>query len=74
MYINFRTVKGKKTKCYYEGLLDTKTGDIIARSNKPAAHPYEKRLNINTKTNQFPYTDEDFIILAAKEALKEATQ
>ena len=67
MYINFRTSKGQASHIY-EGLVNTKTGEIIARSTRPLI---EKRLNIKSKVNQTPYTDEDFIVLAAREKLKE---
>ena len=67
MYINFRTAKGQAS-LVYEGLVNTKTGEIIARSFKPVI---EKRTNIKAKVNQTPCTDEDFIVLAARERLKE---
>ena len=69
MYINFRTKKSD-TKVIWDGMINTTTGEITARSNKPVAHPYEKRLNIRHQINHFPHTDEDFIILAAREKLK----
>lgn len=67
MYINFRTAKGQASHIY-EGLVNTTTGEIIARSAKPVI---EKRLNVKSKVNKTPYTDEDFIVLAAREKLKE---
>ena len=70
MYINFKTAHGHASRIY-EGLVDTKTGKIIARSNTHRVRPYEVHTNVLKKVNQFPHTDEDFIILAARRALKE---
>ena len=61
MYIAFRT-KRTDNPIIYEGLLDTKTGAIVARSCNVKKRIIEKRFNINDKT-------ENFIILAAKEAI-----
>ena len=71
MYINFHTKKLEATGLIWNGIVNTSTGEIIARSHKPVLRPYEKRLHIRNKVNQFPCTDEDFILLAAREALKE---
>ena len=71
MYINFKTQRGHASRIY-EGLVDTKTGKVIARSNTHAARPHEVHTNVIKKVNPFPHTDEDFVILAARRALKEA--
>jgi hypothetical protein len=70
MYINFRTLKGQASHIY-DGLVNTTTGEIIARSTKPLI---EKRLNIKSKVNKTPSTDEDFIVLAARVALAKEVQ
>lgn len=62
MYIAFRT-KRTDDPVIYEGLIDTKTGAIIARSCNVKNRIIEKRFNINNNT-------ENFIILAAKEAIE----
>lgn len=67
MYINFRTTKGQAS-LIYEGLINTTTGEIIARSLKPV---FEVRLNVKSKIHKTPVADEEFIILAAREKLKE---
>jgi hypothetical protein len=72
MFLNFRTLKSQTTGIYWNGIVNTKTGEIVARSSKPASHPYEKQLNVRNKVNQFPCTDEDFIVLSARKVLKEA--
>ena len=71
MYINFKTNRGQTSRAY-EGLVCTRTGKILARSTTHAARPHEIRTNVRNKINPFPNTDEDFIILAARRALKEA--
>lgn len=73
MYINFRTTKSNAARGW-EGIVNTKTGEIIARSSSKYSAPHEKRLNIKYKVNQFPCTDEDLIVLAARKALKEVNQ
>jgi hypothetical protein len=67
MYISFRTAKGQASHIY-EGLVNTTTGEIIARSLKPV---FEVRINVKSKIHKTPYTDEDFIVLAVREKLKE---
>ena len=62
MYIAFRT-KRTDNPVIYEGLIDTKTGAIIARSCNVKNNIIEKRFNIHDKI-------ENFIILAAKEAIE----
>ena len=69
MYINFKTRTGQASRIY-EGLIDTKTGKIIARSTiRPIK---EVHTDVRKKVNNFPNTDEDFIILSARGAIKEA--
>ena len=71
MYINFKTLRGQTSRSY-EGIVCTRTGKILARSTSRAARPHEIRTNVHNKINSFPHTDEDFVILAARRALKEA--
>lgn len=63
MYRNFETKK-------WHGLVNTKTGTIIVTEKSHCVLPRSKELNITDNVNQFPYTDEDFIIIAARKALK----
>ena len=70
MYINFRTKK-TDTSVIWDGMVNTATGEITARS---VSRRYEHRLNVRTKVNKSPCTDEDFIVLSAREKLKEVTK
>lgn len=63
MYRNFETKK-------WHGVVNTKTGTIIVTEKSHCALPRSKELNTTDNVNQFPYTDEDFIIIAARKALK----
>lgn len=63
MYRNFETKK-------WHGVVNTKTGVIIATEKSHCVLPRNKELNVEDSVNSFPYTDEDFIIIAARKALK----
>ena len=64
MYRNFETKK-------WHGIVNAKTGVIIATEKSHCVLPRNKKLNIKDSVNQFPCTDEDFIIIAARNAIKE---
>ena len=52
----------------YRGIVQDGTGDIIAYSNNPAVR-MPKKLNVKDNVNAFPYTDDDYIILAARKVI-----
>lgn len=52
----------------YRGIVQDSTGDIIAYNNNLVVR-IPKKLNAKDNVNAFPYTDEDYIILAARKAL-----
>lgn len=64
MYLNFETQK-------WHGVVNSKTGVIIATEKSHHVLPRNMELNVKHSVNQFPYTDEDFVILAARKVLKE---
>ena len=64
MYRNFET----KT---WHGVVNIETGTIIATEKSHCVLPRNKELNVKNDINQFPCTDEDFIILAARKVLGE---
>ena len=64
MYKNFETKQ-------WLGVVNTNTGIIIAVEKTHNVWPRNKELNVKNSVNDFPYTDDDFIILAARKALKE---
>lgn len=63
MYRNFETKK-------WHGVVNTKTGTIIVTEKSHCVLPRNMELNVKNIINQFPCTDEDFIIIAARKALK----
>lgn len=65
MYCNFETKK-------WHGVVNRKNGTIIATEKTHCVWPRSKELNVKDSINDFPCTDEDFIIIAARKALKEA--
>lgn len=65
MYLNFETDK-------WLGMVHTETYEIIAREQSHFVMPRTKHLNANDKIGQFfLYTDEDKIVIAAREVLAE---
>lgn len=64
MYRNFDTGT-------WHGVVNVENGVIIATEKSHCVLPRNKELNINYDVNQFPHTDEDFIILAARKALED---
>ena len=64
MYRRFETKK-------WHGVVNCNNGTIIVTEKSHCVLPRSKELNIKNKVNDFPYTDEDFIIIAARKALKE---
>lgn len=53
----------------FSGIVNTNTGEIIAYEKTPRLSRDKIETNVNTKINNFPYTDKDFVILAAKKAM-----
>ncbi len=65
MYLNFKTDK-------WLGMVHTETYEIIAREQSHFVMPRTKKLNANDKIDPFRlHTDEDKVIIAAREVLAE---
>ena len=64
MYCNFETNQ-------WHGIVNRKNGKIIVTEKSHCVLPRSKELNVKDSVNNFPCTDDDFIILAARKALKE---
>lgn len=63
MYRNFETKK-------WHGIVNCKNGVIIATEKTHNVWPRSKELNTKDSVNDFPHTEDDFIIIAARKALK----
>ena len=57
-----------ETKKFSE-MVNSNTGEIIAYEKSPLLSRKKLKTNVDVKINSFPYTDEDFVILAAKKAI-----
>lgn len=62
LWRNFETKK-------YHGMVEIKTGKIVAYENSPRIRRRVIETTVNQQLNIFPFTDEDFVILAAKKVL-----
>lgn len=62
LWRNFETKK-------YHGMVELKTGKIIAYENIPRVSRKIIETNVKSPIKVFPYTDEDKIIIAARKTL-----
>ena len=62
MWINFDVSK-------WQCMLDSKTGNIEARSTTHCVNPHQLKCNVNDFVNEFPCNDRDFIIYTARQKL-----
>lgn len=62
MWKNFETKK-------YRGMVNASDGQIVAYENSPRLSRRKITANVKEKTNPFPYTDLDFVLLKAKEVM-----
>lgn len=59
---NFETKK-------FRGMVNANTGEIIAYEKSPRLSRDKIETNVDAEINTFPYTDKDFVILAAKKVI-----
>ena len=64
-YMNWNIFETKK----FSEMVNSNTGEIIAYEKSPLLSRKKLKTNVDVKINSFPYTDEDFVILAAKKAI-----
>ena len=64
-YMNWNIFETKK----FSGMVNSNTGEIIAYEKSPLLSRKKLKTNVDAKINNFPYTDEDYVILAAKKAI-----
>lgn len=62
LWRNFQTKK-------YHGMVELKTGKVIAYENSPKISRKIIETNVNHHINVFPYTDEDIIVIKARKIL-----
>ena len=53
----------------YRGMVEIKTGKVVAYENSPRLRRRVIETNVNSPINLFPFTDEDYVVLAAKKVL-----
>ena len=61
LWRNFETKK-------FRGMVELKTGKVVAYENSPRLRRRVIETHVNSPINIFPFTDEDYVILAAKKA------
>ena len=62
LWRNFQTKK-------YHGMVELRTGKIIAYENSNSTNRRFIETNANKPINVFPYTDEDIIVIKARKTL-----